>query len=126
MNISDETQSIELPEVFLWTAVVVQALVDWRAFHRRRRYSSSGFKRHYDSEYSAVLRWFFFSPDAEPFNLTYLCANFFDDGDRIKSHVHKCLEHNIEINNAAFRLKRVSPQGKKYRTRKTSLKRKKI
>lgn len=95
----NEYVALELPERYLWLAVVERALKDYCFFFDRLTNADQGdrvmqsttnfrrSKRGYNlnkarSEYQR-LSWFMFDTTLTPFNLEYICTQLYDDGNGV-------------------------------------------
>jgi hypothetical protein len=97
----NENSALELPERFLWLAVVERALKDYCFFFDRLsgpdqsdrvmqvlvnfkqnkfRYNTKKVIAEYDR-----LNWFLFETVPTPFNLEYICTELYEDGNGVAS-----------------------------------------
>ena len=93
----DDPLEIDMPERNLWLAVIERALKDYCFFFDKLCNSGSGqlvdynkltYTGQYDFNLKAIgqfnrLRWFIYSKECKPFNLTYLANELYEDGDGI-------------------------------------------
>lgn len=101
---SDEEEAqLDIPERHLWMAVIERALKDYCFFFDKLCNTGSGqlvdFHRlsnigQNDFNLKAIgqfnrLRWFIYSKEARPFNLTYLANELYEDGDGTAGLIRK-------------------------------------
>jgi hypothetical protein len=101
----NDSEALEMPERYLWLAVVERALKDYCFFFDRLSGADQGnrvmqtyvdFKRKkYGFNYKkavaeyARLNWFMFDLNPVPFNLEYICIQLYDDGNGVASMFRK-------------------------------------
>ena len=85
----EETRELNLPEHLLWLAVIDRAIADYVKA-----------PPDLNIKYKQGLDWFFWEVESQPFNLTYIAEQLFDDSSSVQAirrHVKRLQENPAEM-----------------------------
>jgi hypothetical protein len=98
MNLSADRAAEFMPERNLWVSVVIGALTDWYDFHKKGYPREASNKSKWNKEkHLEDLRWFFFEPEQEEYNLQWIAVNVAKDSQAFIQAISYALEHGLRI-----------------------------